>query len=258
MIDVFAYRNNTGAPLRVQFVPSITLRSTSFLNNFNQAPAETDTENTTISSLFDSITTAGGFTFFSRNVSVTIEVYNCTFSNNSAGQNDINDTRPVLLKANGHGGALLIRLAQVIKANISVTHSTFSGNEAEVDGGAAYFSLSEGFSQSSIVLRNNTFSNNRAGISSGGAVSLNLFRNTYKNVFIVEDCLFDNNRANAGGGFGIALYDTGIDSIAFPDEAFFTNCVFSSNEASNEGTAVGLFALVHVDEVGFPVTFTDW
>lgn len=244
--------------MRVQFVPSITLENTSFVNNFNQAPFETDTENTIISELYDSITTAGGFTYFSRNTSVYIEVDNCTFSNNSAGPNDINNTRPVLLKANGHGGALLIRLAQVQKANISITRSIFSDNEAEVDGGAVYFSLSQGFSESVIMIQNNTFSNNHADVSSGGAVSLNLFRNTYKNTFIVEDCLFDNNRANAGGGFGVALYDTGNDSIAFPDEAFFANCIFTSNQANNEGTAVGLFALVHVDEVGFPVTFTDW
>lgn len=257
MVYLF-YRNNTGAPLRVQFVPSISLRSTSFLNNFNQAPTETDTENTTISELFDSITTAGGFTYFSRNVSVDIEIFNCTFSNNSAGPNDVNNTRPVLLKANGHGGGLLIRLAQIKAATITIADCTFSDNEAEVDGGAVYFSLSEGFSSSHIILRNNTFRNNQAGVSSGGAVSLNLFRNTFNNSFAVKDCLFEGNHANAGGGFGIALYDTGNDSITYPDLALFDNCKFTSNRASNEGTAVGLFALVHVDEVGFPVDFTNW
>ncbi len=244
--------------MRVQFVPSISIRSTSFLNNFNQAPTETDTENTTISELFDSITTAGGFTYFSRNVSVNIEVFNCTFSNNSAGPNDVNNTRPVLLKANGHGGGLLIRLAQIKAAAITIADCTFSDNEAEVDGGAVYFSLSEGFSSSQIILRNNTFRNNQAGVSSGGAVSLNLFRNTFNNSFAVENCLLDGNHANAGGGFGIALYDTDNDSITYPDLAEFKNCNFTSNRASNEGTAVGLFALVHVDEVGFPVTFTNW
>ena len=229
-----------------------------FLNNFNQAPAETDTENTTISELFDSITTAGGFTYFSRNVSVNIEIKNCSFINNSAGPNDVNNTRPVLLKANGHGGGVLIRLAQVKEARIAISDSTFTKNEAEVDGGAIYFSLSEEFSSSQINLINNRFVNNHAGVSAGGAVSLNLFRNTFNNSFKMKDCTFLNNSANAGGAFGIALYDTGSDSIQHPDSALLERCKFVGNQASNEGTAVGLFALVHVDEVGFPVMFIDW
>ena len=255
---IFFYRDNTGAPLRVQFVPSIILRGTSFLNNFNQDPAKIDTKNTTISELYDSITTAGGFTYFSQDTNVYIEVDKCSFSNNSAGLNDVNNTRPVLLKANGHGGGLLIRLARIKKAIISISHSNFSGNKAEVDGGAVYFSFSEGFAESMITLHNNNFLNNQVEVSSGGAVSLNLFRNTHNNTYIIRDCIFDNNRANTGGGFGIALYDTGNDSIAFPDTTCFEKCIFTSNQASNEGSAVGLFALVHVDEVGFPVTFIDW
>ena len=219
---------------------------------------DTDTENTTISELFDSITLAGGFTYFSRNTSVNIEIETCTFANNSAGPNDVNNTRPVLLKANGHGGGVLIRLAQVKEANIVISNSIFSDNEAEVDGGAIYFSLSEEFSSSQITLRNNDFINNRVSVSAGGAVSLNLFRDTFNNSFEMQDCVFSNNSANAGGAFGIALYDTGLDSIQYPDSALLERCNFVGNQASNEGTAVGLFALVHVDEVGFPVTFIDW
>ena len=43
-----------------------------------------------------------------------------------------------------------------------------------------------------------------------------------------------------------------------PDSVNFTNCNFIDNAAQNEGTAVGLFSLVHVDQVGFPVAFENW
>ena len=241
-----------------QFVPSITLRNTSFLNNFNQAPADTDTENTTISELFDSITTAGGFTYFSQNDSVNIKIENCSFINNSAGPNDINNTRPLLLKANGHGGGVLVRLTQVREAKIEISNSIFSDNEAEVDGGAIYFSLSENFSSSQITLRNNEFINNRVSVSAGGAVSLNLFSNTFNNSFEMQDCVFSNNSANAGGAFGITLYDTGESDVLQPNVAYFERNCFTENQSSNEGTAVGLFALLHVDQVGFQVTFNNW
>lgn len=172
--------------------------------------------------------------------------------------NDANNSRPVLLKANGHGGALLIRLTQVEDAIITITNSRFLNNQAEVDGGGVYFSLSEDYSSSIITLVNTHFLNNVVRESSGGAVSLNLFRFSFNNSFLIQNCTFEGNGANAGGAFSIALYDTGTDSIPYPDSASFENCHFTSNWASNEGTAVGLFALVHVDEVGFPVNFTNW
>ena len=251
-------RSNTGAPLQLQFVPSIKLRHTSFLNNNNQIPAERDTSNTTITEIFNSRTTSGGFTYFGRNQNVNILIENCTFTNNTAGLNDANNSRPVLLKANGHGGAMLIRLAQVEDAIITIADSKFINNLAEVDGGGVYFSLSEDFSSSTITLLNNQFLNNMVRESSGGGVSLNLFRFSFNNSFVIHNCTFESNGANAGGAFSIALYDTGTESIPYPDSASFENCLFKSNWASNEGTAVGLFALVHVDEVGFPVNFTNW
>lgn len=251
-------RRNTGAPLQLQFVPSIVLRRTFFLNNNNQIPDEEDTANTTILDLYDSRTTSGGFSYFSRNEDVHISIENCTFSNNSAGVNAANNSRPVLLKVNGHGGAVLIRLAKVQNAVIKITDSNFFNNHAEVDGGGVYFSLSENFSSSLITLVNNHFVNNSVQESSGGAVSVNIFRFSFKNSFFIRNCTFEGNGANSGGAFGIALYDTSLESIRYPDSASFVNCYFFKNTARNEGTAVGLFALVHVDEVGFPVNFADW
>ena len=66
------------------------------------------------------------------------------------------------------------------------------------------------------------------------------------------------NSGNAGGAFSIALYDSNINSSRNPDGVNFTECDFVDNVAKNEGTAVGLFSLVHVDQVGFPVGFENW
>jgi len=236
----------------------ITLHRTSFFNNYNQFPGEEDSKNTTLIELFDRITTAGGFTFFARNTSVNIHIENCTFFNNSASPNKANSTRPVLLEGNGHGGAVLLRMAQCNNATVIIINSNFSYNQAKIDGGGVYLSLSEDFSSAYILLKNNAFIGNQVFKSSGGAVSLNLFRNTYNNTFIIEDCDFIDNKGDAGGAVGVALYEITLDGVIAPDSLNITRCNFIRNSARNEGTAVGLFAFVHVDETGFTVGFTDW
>ena len=91
-----------------------------------------------------------------------------------------------------------------------------------------------------------------------GAVSINSFRISYNNTILIEDCHFVGNVGNAGGAFSVALYDSDTSSYDSPDRMNFTNYSFIDNAADNEGTAVGLFSLVHVDQVGFPVSFEDW
>lgn len=242
-----------------QFVGSITLLRTHFIHNENQLPAETDSDSTTIESLFLTVTTSGAFTFYSRGVKgVTIVIENCTFYNNSAGRNNLNNTRPVLLKAHGHGGGVLIRLADIQDTNIRISNSHFENNFAEIDGGALYFSFSENFSSSSLSISDCQFTNNTVLESSGGAISLNSYTGTFNNSILIRDSEFENNKADSGGAIGIALYDTTIYGIDQPDSATIENCNFYSNTARKEGTAVGLFSLVHVDESGFPVTFINW
>ena len=94
--------------------------------------------------------------------------------------------------------------------------------------------------------------------ASGGAVSINSFQISFNNTVIVQNCNFVRNSGNAGGAFSIALYDSNINSSQNPDSVNFTECSFTDNTAKNEGTAVGLFSLVHVDQVGFPVGFENW
>lgn len=244
--------------MRLQFVPTVALIRTEFFFNHNEIPTPRDDENTTVSRLFNSITTAGGFTYFSQNASVSITVDRCSFVGNKANTNSPSDTRPELLKANGHGGAVLIRLAGITKGVINITNSLFHSNEAEIDGGGIFFSLSENFSSNSVYLYNNTFINNTVLKSSGGAISWVVFSYSFDNSLVVENCNFINNSGNAGGAVGLLLHGTSLDSFLLPDSAHFIDCLFYNNVGSIEGTAVGLFALVHVEEFGFPVEFTDW
>ena len=74
----------------------------------------------------------------------------------------------------------------------------------------------------------------------------------------IKDSHFESNNGSAGSAFSMALYDRHIESTIFPDMIVFRNCSFLNNSAVNEGTAVGLFSLIHVDQVGFPVYFHDW
>lgn len=252
------FRGNTGSPLRLQFVPTISLIRTDFIFNHNEILAPEDDENTTVSRLFNSITTAGGFTYYSQNGSVFITIDQCQFIGNRANVNRASDTRPMLLKANGHGGAVVIRLAGIANGIINITNSLFDNNEAEVDGGGIYFFLSENVSSNSVFLYNNTFINNRVLTSSGGAISWIVFSYSFRNSLVVEDCKFINNSGSAGGAVGISLHGTSLDSFLHPDEAHFIRCLFDSNVGKIEGTAVGLFALLHVEEFGFPVEFKDW
>lgn len=243
----------------MQQTTGVQIKNSLFLNNDNQARAEPDVNETTIEELFRTITTGGALTFFSRNMDfVDVAITNCTFRSNSGNRNNVNNTRPVLLKANGHGGAVLIRLANVSNSTFEIEGCVFDDNSAEVDGGAVFISISQNVSSNQFTFVDNAFTNNRVEIASGGAVSINSFNITFDNNITIERCNFVNNTGNAGGAVSVALYDSNLNSTTFPDAVNFVQCMFVNNSAFNEGTAVGLFSLVHVDQVGFPVRFEDW
>lgn len=252
------HSQNKGSPLQMQFSTGVKILNTEFLQNNNSIVSEPDVNETNIEELYSGITTSGGFTFFSRAEDIEILIQNCQFTENSANRNDPNNSRPVLLKENGHGGAILIRLVNTDNARVEIVNNTFKSNSAQVDGGAIYIFLSEGASSSTFVVRNNTFTANNVEQASGGAVSVNSFSFTYNNTILVQDCQFLENNGSAGGAFSVALYNSNLNSTRLPDSVSFTNCLFAGNTAENEGTAVGLFSLVHVDQIGFPVSFTDW
>lgn len=237
----------------------MVFRDSVFLNNDNQAHVEPDNNETTVEELLRTVTTGGVITFFSRNAdSVNLTITNCTFRTNSGNKNDVNNSRPVLLKTNGHGGAVLIRLSNVQNSMFIIKDCLFENNLAEVDGGAVFVSISQETSSNRIVFRNNTFVNNTVETASGGAIGISSFSITFDNRIVISDCCFINNTGNAGGAVSVALYDSNVNSTTEPDSVSFIQCNFTNNFAFNEGTAVGLFSLVHVDQVGFPVTFQNW
>ncbi len=236
----------------------IQVVNTVFRNNTNNASVDTQNNETTIEDLYRRVQTSGGMTIFLSNQITDILIDNCTFEYNRASVNPPNDSRPVLLKQNGHGGAFLIRLNSTRNSTVRILNSRFLNNFAQVDGGGVYISYSDHADSNNFTFRNLTFESNTVEQAAGGAISINSFGLTFNNQFLLEDCHFYDNKGSAGGGFSMALYDSNLDSTESPDSIQFTRCDFISNSAVNEGTAIGLFSLVHVDQVGFPVKFEEW
>lgn len=255
---VWNCRGNTGSPLQIRFSTGIRLLSCMFLENRNLAEVEADTENTILTGIYDVISTSGGLTIFSRDIPTDIVIENCTFSSNMANVNPPNNTRPVLLKANGHGGAILLRLVRSHESSMEIRGCTFEGNSAEVDGGAVYVSLSENASDNIITFVDSSFTSNSVTQASGGAISINSFNFTHSNTMLVERCNFTSNSGDSGGAVSVAFYNSNLNSTQSPDNLTLSESIFTGNRATNEGTAVGLFSLVHVDQIGFPVFFQDW
>ena len=84
----------------------------------------------------------------------------------------MNDTRPVLLKSNGHGGAISLRLVNSNGSQVTIEDCIFKNNIAKVDGGAIYLSLSDYSGNNVLTFRNNIFLGNKVEIASGGAISI--------------------------------------------------------------------------------------
>ena len=232
--------------------------NSSFYDNRNNVSRPNTRNETTLDDLYTTVQTSGGITIFSQTQSSEITIDNCNFTNNQASPNPANDTRPVLLKANGHGGAILIRLSNSYDSSVVISNCWFENNYAEVDGGAVYFTYSDSSFGNTVTIKGTTFVDNRVIDASGGAISLNSYNFTYNNSFLLENNTFLSNYGSAGGAFSMALYDSDLTSSEQPDRIEFRQCRFENNSAENEGTAVGLFSLVHVDQVGFPVFFYDW
>ena len=220
-------------------------------------PVPEDSKNTTIQEALNSITTSGGFTYFSNDTQVSIIIEECRFINNTGNSNE-NSTRLQVLSANGRGGGIVVRMADVVEAYINISGSLFEGNKVEIQGGAIHFSFTGTISTSKVHLLNNTFRRNTAQMGNGGAVSWNLIRSSFNNSYTIEDCNFTDNFARSSGAVSFNTYEANVHSFIHPDRARFIRCVFEGNKANVEATAVGLFALVHVEEYGFPVELCNW
>ena len=190
------------------------------------------------------------------NATLNLVIENCTFSDNKASDRAIDDRRPPLLQLDGHGGAVFIRLNGTNESSVLLRNSSFESNIARIQGGAIYVSVSSQAANSNFVVEDCTFTNNSAETRAGGALAIVLFNATLNNTFMIHGSTFRENSAVGGGAVAVIQYD--IHLTEYPDVVVFENCLFELNTAEREGSAVGLFSLVHSDLEPFPASFSNW
>ena len=149
----------------------------------------------------------------------TLEVDNCTFTNNC-------------ITSNGHAGAIFMNDAS---CKATITNSTFTDNQSKSNYGGAMWLAAH-----SITLRGNKFAGNTAG-SVGGAVYLVPCTNVEKAETeaygsydaVLENNTFENNKAYGSGG---ALY---IDPSTITVTTLLDHCTFTNNSTTTaDGGAV--------------------
>ena len=151
----------------------------------------------------------------------TLEVDNCTFTNNC-------------ITSNGHAGAIFMNDAS---CKATITNSTFTDNQSKSNYGGAMWLAGH-----AITLRGNTFKGNTAG-SVGGAVYLVPCTNVEKAAAeteaygsydaVLENNTFENNKAYGSGG---ALY---IDPSTITVTTLLDHCTFTNNSTTTaDGGAV--------------------
>jgi len=202
----------------------------------------------------------GALSVYSSNT-INLVIENSVFSNNKAGDVVIDDRRPPLLQLDGHGGAVFIRLNGTNGSSVSIRNSSFESNIARIQGGAVYVSVSSQAANSNFAVEYCTFTNNSAETRAGGALAIVLFNATLNstfmnNTFMIRGSTFRENSAVGGGAVAVIQYD--IHSTEYPDVVFFEDCLFELNTAEREGSAVGLFSLLHTDLEPFPARFISW
>ena len=240
----------------------VSIRDCTFIDNHNKIPSHhrVDANDSTSADELNQLgIPSGGISIYS-NETLSVEVENCTFVNNSGNINLPYVQRPVQLKSGGHGGAIYVRLPIANLSNVSILNSKFHANFAEINGGAILFSLS-GARNNIFNISNCIFTNNSVLVTSGGALTIELSNGTENNVFIVDNCSFNDNRAVGGGALSIVAYDygdgnDGVEESA--DQIVLQKCSFKGNLALREGSALGLFSFYHSGQFPHEVEVTDW
>ncbi len=187
-------------------------------------------------SFIDNSAKSGGAIYFG---SGDCSVVNCRFVNNSA------STTSTYTGYNygGYGGAILCSMT-----NISISHSSFSQNTANRDGGALYLHSSSRDNPYVAIIQDSNFTLNAAN-NSGGAI-YNEFE------LEIESCNFESNSAYSGGAIWsdngyveteeVTYYDYfgGVshkETIYYKQQfsvAVSGNCSFINNSAIRYGGAI--------------------
>ncbi len=126
----------------------------------------------------------------------TVNLSNLTLENgNGNGTND-----------SGSGGGLLVYATNGLRATVTISNSTISGNSAE-DGGGIY--NYEGFAgNATLTITNSTISGNSAGSNGGGVYNDGGFGNA---TLTITNSTISGNSAQYGGG---GIYSEGVDGKA--------------------------------------------
>ena len=252
-------RNITGIGAEFRECNSIFLRNCTFENNFNRITKNFSRFNPDFIQAEDLNTIAlsgGGLNIFSGET-LTALIEDCRFFYNLVILESIKSYKPPLFQLDANGGAAFIRLTKLHSSSVVFRNTVFDTNSAQIDGGAVYLTISSGASNNSIVFDGCTFLNNSVAETSGGAISVVLYNATLHNKIIVQDCVFEDNSAVGGGAIGVVVYGIG-DSQLSPKLVSIRNSVFKKNQATKEGSAVGVFSFIRVESTPFEIQFQNW
>ena len=256
-------RNITGVAIQTRETTGVTVRNCTFLDNHNKLPSfhRVDSNDTTSADELNQLgIPSGGISMYS-NETTSLEVDNCTFVNNSGNINIPYVQRPVRLKSGGHGGAIYLRLPEANLSKVVIHNSNFDSNIAEINGGAIIFSLNRARKNVFRISKCN-FTNNRALVTSGGALTIELSNGTESNLLTIENCYFGQNHAVGGGALSVVVYDFHSggkeEEQRSTDRIELCNTSFVGNHAVWEGSALGLFSFYSSGEFPYEVKIQEW
>lgn len=121
------------------------------------------------------------------------------------------------------GGAINLRLFDTTGANVSIVNCNFTGNYANITGGAIYSN------HANLTLINSTFNDNTAR-ANGGAVYAN------EGILNITDCDFINNTSEHGGAISATSHSINLKNNLFKD---------------NEGTVKGGAIYSKIDNIDY-------
>lgn len=195
-------------------------------------------------------TAAGSLSLFAQRRPGNFLVLSSRFFNNYA---EIDE----LVLDYAQGGAISIR-ALGNYTQVCIEQTVFDSNRAENDGGAIAVTMGNGTFNAALVISNSTFYNNSCAhpLCSGGAISIAVKEKSLYNVIEIISTSFTSNNASTGGAVAVSTADNveGSDN----DTLMIINCTFSGNTAYYDGTALGAYSLVLVDEISLSIQVQNW
>jgi hypothetical protein len=183
---------------------------------------------------------AGLYINLSKPISLSLSVVNCSFIGNQI-ENWMSG-----------GGAIIVKVDNYARVNLSIIDSYFSDNKAGFGG--AYAPYQDNGGSVSTYIENCLFTNND-GLYAGGAIDQSYSSSDPLNTLTIKQCKFVNNRGiYKGGAISLGYNQTRISECIFSSNevtanfygggaisgsgaanTIFTNCIFSNNSASLGG-----------------------